>query len=234
MRAKARRDLVELRAPAHWKTSWRSAAPRRARLTRARDVLDPNVLTLGFARRFTEYKRPNLLLRDPERLARLLTDPTRPVQIIVAGKAHPHDEIGKDFVAQWAAFVPPAPTCAARAVFLEDYDMALAAQLVQGVDVWINTPRRAWEACGTSGMKVLVNGGLNLSETGRLVGRGVLAAGRLGASTAATSIGGPQDDAAEAEQLYTTARTARSCPSSIGAIRVRPAAAVDRVACAPA
>ncbi len=126
-------------------------------------VLDPNVLTLGFARRFTEYKRPNLLLRDPQRFIRLLTNPDRPVQIIIAGKAHPQDEQGKRLVQEWAQFVQQTGV-RAHAVFLEDYDISLAQELVQGVDVWINTPRRPWEACGTSGMKVLVNGGLNLSE----------------------------------------------------------------------
>lgn len=132
-------------------------------IARADEVLDVNALTLGFARRFTEYKRPQLLLRDPERLARLLRNPERPVQIIVAGKAHPHDAVGKEFVRQWAQFANRADV-RARAVFLEDYDLALAQMLVQGIDVWINTPRRPWEACGTSGMKVLVNGGLNLSS----------------------------------------------------------------------
>ena len=134
-----------------------------ATLAQARNVLDPNLLTLGFARRFTEYKRPNLLLRDPDRLARLLTHPQRPVQLIVAGKAHPRDELGKDYVQAWVGFTH-RPEVRAHVVYLEDYDIALAQQLVQGVDVWINTPRREWEACGTSGMKVLVNGGLNLSE----------------------------------------------------------------------
>jgi starch phosphorylase len=129
----------------------------------AHGALDPNVLTLGFARRFTEYKRPAMLLSRPERLTRLLSDAAHPVQIIIAGKAHPRDELGRSFVRQWAEFVR-RPEVRARAVFLEDYDMALAEQLVQGVDVWINTPRRPWEASGTSGMKVLVNGGLNLSE----------------------------------------------------------------------
>ena len=129
----------------------------------AHEALDPNVLTLGFARRFTEYKRPAMLLSQPERLARLLANPDRPVQLIIAGKAHPRDELGRSFVREWASFVSRADV-RMRAVFLEDYDMALAEQLVQGVDVWINTPRRPWEASGTSGMKVLVNGGLNLSE----------------------------------------------------------------------
>jgi starch phosphorylase len=128
----------------------------------ARHVLNPDVLTLGFARRFATYKRPNLLLADPERLLRLLTDPARPVQLIVAGKAHPRDEAGQDLIQQWAHFAA-RPEARAHVVFLDDYDLRLAAELVQGVDLWINTPRRPWEASGTSGMKVLVNGGLNLS-----------------------------------------------------------------------
>jgi starch phosphorylase len=134
-----------------------------ATVGRARDVLDPNVLTLGFARRFAEYKRPNLLLHDPARLIRLLLDSDRPVQIIVAGKAHPQDDAGKRLIQEWIRLTS-RPEIRTHAVFLEDYDMALAQELVQGVDVWINTPRRPWEACGTSGMKVLVNGGLNVSE----------------------------------------------------------------------
>jgi glycogen phosphorylase len=129
----------------------------------AQRVLDPNVLTLGFARRFVTYKRPNLLLRDPERLIGILTHPERPVQLVVAGKAHPQDEEGKRLVRQFVQFTRQ-PSVPHRAVFLEDYDMELAGYLVRGVDVWINTPKRPWEACGTSGMKVLVNGGLNLSE----------------------------------------------------------------------
>lgn len=126
-------------------------------------VLDPNVLTIGFARRFAEYKRPHLLLLDQARLLRLLNNSERPVQIIVAGKAHPEDNIGKRLIQQWVEFVQ-RPEVRNRAVFLEDYDIALAQELVQGVDLWINNPRRPWEACGTSGMKVLANGGLNLSE----------------------------------------------------------------------
>lgn len=131
-------------------------------LAEAQNVLDPGVLTLGFARRFTEYKRPNLLLHDRDRLMRLLTNSRRPVQLIVAGKAHPRDGQGKEFVRAWADFIQRTDV-RPHVVFLEDYDIALAQELVQGIDVWINTPRRPWEACGTSGMKVLVNGGLNLS-----------------------------------------------------------------------
>jgi glycogen phosphorylase len=129
----------------------------------AANVLDPDALTLGFARRFTGYKRPNLLLGDPARLARLLNEPTRPVQLVLAGKAHPADNEGKKMIRDWIE-IAQRPEFRRRVVFLEDYDIALAQELVQGVDVWINTPRRPWEACGTSGMKVLVNGGLNLSE----------------------------------------------------------------------
>ncbi len=126
-------------------------------------ALDPNTFTMGFARRFAAYKRPNLLLHDPERLLRLLTNPDRPVQLVIAGKAHPRDDEGKRMVREWAEFMR-RPEASRRAVFVEDYDMSLAAELVQGIDLWINTPRRPWEASGTSGMKVLVNGGLNLSE----------------------------------------------------------------------
>ncbi|HXY21818.1 MAG TPA: alpha-glucan family phosphorylase [Burkholderiaceae bacterium] len=159
--AMKRRDLVlYTRERLVWQLKQRGE--ERGRIAEAADVFDPNVLTLGFARRFAEYKRPNLLLQDPDRLARLLLNPQRPVQIIVAGKAHPEDKVGKKLVREWLEFVN-RPQVRARAVFLEDYDMALAQQLVQGVDLWINTPRRPWEACGTSGMKVLVNGGLNVS-----------------------------------------------------------------------
>ena len=126
-------------------------------------VFDPNVLTLGFARRFASYKRPNLLLHDPERLLRLLTHPQRPVQLVLAGKAHPADQTGQALIRQWTQFIQ-RPEARRHVVFLSDYNMLLSENLVQGVDVWVNTPRRPWEACGTSGMKVLVNGGLNLSE----------------------------------------------------------------------
>ncbi|MHB8422763.1 MAG: alpha-glucan family phosphorylase [Leptospirales bacterium] len=132
----------------------------------ARDLdrlLDPSALTLGFARRFATYKRPNLLLSDPARLVRLLTSQDRPVQLVIAGKAHPADRAGQELIREWIRFIERTDL-GSRVVFLGDYDMLLAERLVQGVDVWINTPRRPWEACGTSGMKVLVNGGLNCSE----------------------------------------------------------------------
>jgi len=129
----------------------------------ATHVFDPSALTLGFARRFATYKRPNLLLHDPARLLRLLTDAQRPVQLILAGKAHPADRAGQALIQEWIRFIR-RPEVRPHVIFLSDYDMLLTEHLVQGVDVWINTPRRPWEACGTSGMKVLVNGGINLSE----------------------------------------------------------------------
>jgi len=129
----------------------------------AKHVLDENVLTLGFARRFATYKRPNLLLHDSARLLRLLCDSQRPVQLIIAGKAHPADQAGQALIQEWIHFIR-RPETRPYIIFLSDYDMQLTEQLVAGVDVWINTPRRPWEACGTSGMKVLVNGGINLSE----------------------------------------------------------------------
>lgn len=126
-------------------------------------LFNPNILTLGFARRFATYKRTDLLLRDPERLTRLLTNPEHPVQLVIAGKAHPADLPGQALIHEWIEFIR-RPGMREHVVFLSDHDMLLTAQMVQGVDVWLNTPRRPWEACGTSGMKILVNGGLNLSE----------------------------------------------------------------------
>ena len=132
-------------------------------IAQAAQVLDPDTLTLGFARRFAAYKRPNLLLHDPDRLLRILTNHERPVQLVLAGKAHPQDVEGQNMIRQWIEF-SHRPEVRSRVVFLSDYDVLMAEQLVQGVDLWVNTPRRPWEASGTSGMKVLVNGGLNLSE----------------------------------------------------------------------
>jgi starch phosphorylase len=129
----------------------------------ANNIFDGNALTLGFARRFATYKRPDLLLLDSERLVRLLSDPQRPVQLILAGKAHPQDFPGQALIKKWKDFIRRTEV-RSRVVFLSDYDMMLAQHMVHGIDLWVNTPRRPWEACGTSGMKVLVNGGLNLSE----------------------------------------------------------------------
>lgn len=129
----------------------------------ASTLFDPDALTLGFARRFATYKRPGLLMHDPKRLIRLLESSDRPVQLVVAGKAHPHDVAGRAIIRDWYQFAA-RPEARRRVVWLSDYDMLLASRLVQGIDVWLNTPRRPWEASGTSGMKILVNGGLNLSE----------------------------------------------------------------------
>ena len=132
-------------------------------LADAARILDDDILTLGFARRFATYKRPNLLLHDPARLLGILVNREHPVQLVLAGKAHPQDAEGQDMIRQWVEFAH-RPEVRSRVVFLSDYDLLMAEHLVQGVDVWVNTPRRPWEASGTSGMKVLVNGGLNLSE----------------------------------------------------------------------
>ncbi|MBI5441898.1 MAG: alpha-glucan family phosphorylase [Deltaproteobacteria bacterium] len=149
----------------------------------AEEVLDPEALTIGFARRFATYKRATLLFRDPERLARILNDPRRPVQVLFAGKAHPADNEGKRFIQEIVHFCR-RNEFRKRVVFLEDYDINIARYLVQGVDVWLNTPRRPLEACGTSGMKVPPNAGLHLSildgwwaeahdgENGWAIGRG--------------------------------------------------------------
>jgi len=129
----------------------------------ARILFNPEILTIGFARRFATYKRPNLLLYDKERLINILRNPSKPVQLVIAGKAHPADHQGQAMIKEWVDF-SRRKDARDHVVFLSDYDMNLARRMVQGVDVWLNNPRRPWEASGTSGMKVLVNGGLNLSE----------------------------------------------------------------------
>ncbi len=132
-------------------------------IEQAKHRFNPLTLTLGFARRFASYKRPSLLLHDPARLLRLLSNREQPVQLVVAGKAHPADSEGQALIEEWTGCTQK-PAFAEHVMFLADYDLLLAEHLVQGVDLWINTPRRPWEASGTSGMKVLVNGGVNLSE----------------------------------------------------------------------
>jgi starch phosphorylase len=134
----------------------------RASVTAAREVLDPEALTIGFARRFATYKRAALLLSDPDRLSSILNNPERPVQIIFAGKAHPKDHPGKELIRE-IVHLAQRDEFRKRIVFLEDYNIEVARYLVQGVDIWLNNPRRPLEASGTSGMKVPVNGGINLS-----------------------------------------------------------------------
>ncbi|EFL52665.1 alpha-glucan phosphorylase [Solidesulfovibrio fructosivorans JJ]] len=135
---------------------------RRAELQSAEEVLDPQTLTIGFARRFATYKRANLLLSDKARLLKILSNTDHPVQFIFAGKAHPHDNEGKKIIQELVQLCQSSQ-CRFNMVFLEDYDMEIASYLVQGVDVWLNTPRRPLEACGTSGMKAMCNGVLNYS-----------------------------------------------------------------------
>ncbi len=161
-RTEASKSLVEYARERLSRSLMAEGAPAEE-AEKVKHLFDPNALTLGFARRFATYKRPNLLLHDQGRLRRILTNSERPVQLIIAGKAHPADQAGQDLIREWIQFIRQ-PETRPHAIFLSDYDMLLTENLVQGVDVWINTPRRPWEASGTSGMKVLVNGGLNLSE----------------------------------------------------------------------
>lgn len=162
MRNEARKELIDyIRARSARTWAAQGATPQEAEL--AKHLFDPTVLTLGFARRFATYKRPNMLLHDPERLLAILNNPKYPVQLVLAGKAHPADLPGQALIQEWMQFIK-RPEAHPHVIFLADYDMLLTEHLVGGVDVWINTPKRPWEACGTSGMKVLVNGGLNVSE----------------------------------------------------------------------
>jgi len=162
LRSRCRKSLVGYVRNYHARQlAARGASPEQ--ISAASQILDSDTLTLGFARRFATYKRPNLLLHDPERLVRILTSRSCPVQLVLAGKAHPADVDGQNMIREWFEFLH-RPEVRPHVVFLTDYDLLMAEHLVQGVDVWINTPRRPWEASGTSGMKVLVNGGLNLSE----------------------------------------------------------------------
>jgi len=172
-----------------------------AEVETAKHLFDPKVLTLGFARRFATYKRPNLLLRDRQRLLRILTNSQHPVQLIIAGKAHPADLAGQALIREWTQFIR-RPDVRPHAIFLSDYDMLLTEHLVQGVDVWINTPRRPWEACGTSGMKVLVNGGINLSELDGWWAEAYKPEIGWGLGDGQEHGDDPAWDAAEAEALY--------------------------------
>jgi starch phosphorylase len=199
-RNQARQRLIDY---ARERLAWQlaTAGVSEEEISQARHVLDPYILTIGFARRFTGYKRPNLLLHDEERLARLLCHSQRPLQLIIAGKAHPRDEEGKAMIKSWSDFVR-RPDIRPHVAFLADYDMSLAEHLVQGVDLWINTPRRPWEACGTSGMKVLVNGGLNLSELDGWWAEAYRPEVGWAVGDGREHPGDPGLDAREAEQLY--------------------------------
>jgi len=161
-RTEARNDFIEY-ARERLSHQLSASGADRERVDQAKHIFDPDILTLGIARRFATYKRPNLLLHNPERLLHLLTNKQRPVQLVIAGKAHPADQSGQELIQEWTRFIE-RPEARPHVIFLSDYEMHLTGRMVQGVDVWINTPRRPWEACGTSGMKVLVNGGINLSE----------------------------------------------------------------------
>ncbi|GAA0575806.1 alpha-glucan family phosphorylase [Actinomadura livida] len=161
MRGLLRRRLVA-DARRRLRESWRQRGASEAETSWIDDALDPDVLTIGFARRVPSYKRLTLMMSDPDRLRSILLDPDRPVQIVIAGKAHPADEGGKRLIQEIVRFAG-SEDVRHRIVFLPDYDMALGQLMVQGCDVWMNNPLRPLEACGTSGMKAALNGGLNLS-----------------------------------------------------------------------
>ena len=157
-----RRERLVAFARQRLRAQFEARGALRTEVAQASEILNPDALTIGFARRYATYKRATLLLRDPERLKRILNDKDRPVQFIFAGKAHPLDNPGKELIREIIHFARQ-PDVRHRMVFVEDYDMVVARYLVQGVDVWLNTPRRPLEASGTSGMKAAVNGALNLS-----------------------------------------------------------------------
>ncbi|MBN1488613.1 MAG: alpha-glucan family phosphorylase, partial [Phycisphaerae bacterium] len=156
------RERLVVDARRRLKTQLRSRGAPPTEVDQADEVLDPEALTIGFARRFAPYKRAALIIRDTERLLKLVNDTVRPLQFVFAGKAHPNDEYGKELLKKLIQFMKDAQV-RHRMVFLEDYDMSVARSLVQGVDVWLNTPMKRHEASGTSGMKVPPNGGINLS-----------------------------------------------------------------------
>jgi starch phosphorylase len=161
VRRELRSDLVD-DARRRVRSSWLERGASPAELAWVDDILDPDVLTIGFARRVPTYKRLTLMLRDPARLKALLLHPERPIQLVIAGKSHPADETGKRLIQQMVKFADD-PAVRGRIVFLPNYDIAMAQTLYPGCDVWLNNPLRPFEACGTSGMKSALNGGLNLS-----------------------------------------------------------------------
>jgi glycogen phosphorylase len=156
------REQLVIEARRRMKSSWLERGASPAEIGWIEDILDPDVLTIGFARRVPSYKRLTLMLRDPARLKMILLDPKRPVQLVIAGKSHPADETGKKLIQQMVKFADD-PAVRHRIAFLPNYDIAMAKYLYPGCDVWLNNPLRPFEACGTSGMKAVLNGGLNLS-----------------------------------------------------------------------
>ncbi|MGO9010348.1 MAG: alpha-glucan family phosphorylase [Bryobacteraceae bacterium] len=185
-------DFVRERA----RTAWRKESASAMQVLTSGTLLDPAALTIGFARRFTEYKRPELIFHDPERLSRILNAPRHAVQILFAGKAHPADETGKHPLQRiyWRAM---DPKFGGRIGFVEDYDLHVAHYLAQGCDVWLNNPRKPMEACGTSGMKASLNGALHLS-----VPDGWWLEGYSGSNGWVIDAGSSSGDAAEADALY--------------------------------
>ncbi len=157
-----RRERLVVETRAHLKAQLLKRGAPPSQVAEAEEVLNPEALTIGFARRFAPYKRATLLLRDEERLLKLLADNDRPVQFVFSGKAHPRDNLGKELIKQLVQFAKK-PEVRKRIVFLENYNMSIARFLVQGVDVWMNNPTKPLEASGTSGMKVVPNGGINFS-----------------------------------------------------------------------
>ncbi|HTV51507.1 MAG TPA: alpha-glucan family phosphorylase, partial [Steroidobacteraceae bacterium] len=195
--------LIEY-ARAHLARQLQASGSSDEEIAAASRLFRPDVLTIGFARRFATYKRPNLLLQDRERLLRLLSNTQRPVQLILAGKAHPADAPGQALIREWVQFVRAAEV-RPHALLLADYDVSMSEHFVQGVDLWINTPLRPWEACGTSGMKVLVNGGLNLSELDGWWAEAYTPA--VGWALGDAKDSDSARDAADAAQLYTLLET---------------------------
>ena len=159
---RAMRECLVMEARRRMRASWLERGASPAELGWVDDILDPDVLTIGFARRVPTYKRLTLMLRDPQRLRTILLDEDRPVQLVIAGKSHPADDTGKRLIQQMVHFADD-PSIRHRIAFLPNYDMEMAQVLYPGCDVWLNNPLRPFEACGTSGMKAALNGALNLS-----------------------------------------------------------------------
>ncbi len=197
-----RRERLVLFARERLRAQWARQGSRRLASRAAEDALRPDALTICFARRFATYKRANLIFRDPERLARLVGDEQRPVQLIVAGKAHPADGPGKEIL-RGIVRESQRPRLRDRIVFLEDYDMNVARYLVQGADVWLNVPRRPLEASGTSGMKAAVNGALNLSVLDGWWAEGYSPDAGWAVGSGEQYEDPEENDAVEAEALYT-------------------------------